>query len=149
MHFPFTMAKVSDQFAIRAGLPKQVFDGVKFKKALMGDIHRAQILGEEQKTFYPGSPTYISRAESDEKGFWVHDLSNNTQEFIALHPEPLPELTKTIQQPVERQAVTDKVVIKDLLQTQFQERTGTMISMLEELGMGDVLNSSVYATKKG
>ncbi|MCK4518469.1 metallophosphoesterase [Candidatus Babeliales bacterium] len=144
-HFPFTGAKISDKFALRSGLPKAVFDDVKFKKALLGDIHRAQILGADQKVFYPGSPIYVSRAESGDKGFFVHDLTQNTHEFIKLNPEILPELKQVIKQKKERPTPTNKVVIKELLKKEFGQNTNRMIAILEEIGMGEVLSNSIYA----
>lgn len=146
MHFPFAGAKISDKFTMRAGLSKQVFDDVEFKKALMGDIHTPQILSEEQKVFYPGSPVYVSRAEPNDKGFFIHDLTENTHEFIKLNPEPLPVLPKIISKKIEKRAATNKIIIKDLLQEHFAERADKMINILEEIGMGGVLNNSVYTT---
>ena len=103
---------------------------------------------DEQKIFYSGSPVYISRAESNDKGFWVHNLTDDTQAFVNVNPEPLPKIeVDKAETTTKPRVATDKTTIKKLLQEEFKERSDRMISLLEEANISNVLNDEIYLVK--
>jgi len=49
---------------------------------LLGHIHKAQKMAE--KIFYSGSIVRRNSDETEDKGFWIHDISNSHSEFIII-----------------------------------------------------------------
>ena len=94
MHYPFSGTKLSTGYTLDDGLPKAVFNRVKYKIVMLGDNHTQQCLG--QNIFYSGSAVYTSRSEIKPRGFYIHDLGRETHDFIEMDIKPLQELFKPI-----------------------------------------------------